>query len=602
MTLLSMIFSGSVVMMQATPQVTTGASSTVSEFLINPFVLAILFFFLLGLVRIARYLAGHPAQLVSLKRVSLNCDEVERNQETDADLIKEDLLRKINPNSIIAQRVIEVHRISRRGGELDQVALAEILATREAAKVSIARYIASILVLLGLCGAIWGLSRLVFKMSPALQQVQEQLEQNTPASGPRTPEETTPVQESFKTLIGIMSDSLKNTRTAFYASLSGILTSVLLLLGNWFVASRQIRLLTEVEDLTATRLVPLFRPPLETAQLAGVVEAFREGSDYLVKLSKDLDDRQQEVSGHLTDLFGIVRKFREGADALEAYQKSAQQAQEQMLTVVNQFVGLTTRIEAHQAGAHVDLEGVVNAVAVSNKNLARAIEDWQKNRESLLQGLEKAARQAHAETRDARDLAQQGITDLAIVIRTALDNQVTSFRSHAIELFDRQKIDSREYLNQMINQQGEFVSLLQKSVAESDGHRALLEGLNATIKEERATFGQRMEKMLEQNATTMRLLVSEQQKILDITGLNRVEEKLERLVNSQSESGHEFAHVGRMLRILIGIVAVATPIFAALGVMFLFDLRPQDLVLRIVSVVVIAIMVFLVGWFLRAKS
>lgn len=613
MTLLSLIFSGLVVLMQAQAPVSTERSSPLSEFIINPFVLAILFFFLLGFVRIIHYLWSLPAQTSSLQRLSANYDSVERSHETDEELIKQDLLREVDPKSIAAQRVIEVQRISLRGGEVDQLALAEILATREGAKVSIARYIASILVLLGLCGAIWGLSRLVFKMSPALQQVQEQLDQGSPQNGTRGAEGAAPVQESFKTLISIMSDSLKNTRTAFYASLSGILTSVVLLLCNWFVASRQVSFLAGVEDLTATKLIPLFRPPPEAAQLAGVVEAFREGSDYLVKLSKDLDDRQQEVSGHLTDLFGIVRKFRDGADALESYQNSVHQAQEQMLGVVNQFVGLTTRIEAHQAGAHVDLEGVVLAVAESNRNLARGIEDWQKNRESLLQGIERTARQAHAETREAREVAQQGITDLALVIRTALDHQVDTLRVHAIELIERQQVDSRKHLTEVVDRQGQFVSVLQKSIVESDGHKELLAGLATTIGEERTTFGQRMEKMFDQNATTLKALLSEQQKILDITGLRKVEEKLEQfvldtrtelvsLMKRQNESGREFARVGRMLQILIGIATVSIPVFATLGVMFIFDLRPQDLGVRIISVVAIVTMVFLFAWFLRAKT
>jgi len=75
---------------------------------------------------------------------------------------------------------LELQRISARGGDFDQVALAEVLAAREGAKVSIARYVASVLVLLGLCGAIWGLSGLVVNMGPALKNVQEQLDKGAP--------------------------------------------------------------------------------------------------------------------------------------------------------------------------------------------------------------------------------------------------------------------------------------------------------------------------------------------------------------------------------------------------------------------------------------
>jgi hypothetical protein len=598
------------------------SSTTLSEYFINPFVLAIIGFFLLGLIRIIRYRWGLLSQTVALNQVNANYQEVVLKEETNSELIKQDLMQGVSPSTSIAQRIVELQRISERNGEIDQVALVEVLAAREGAKISIARYVASVLVLLGLCGAIWGLSRLVFKMSPALEQVQEQLDRSAPAQSANTAPagNATAVQESFKTLISIMSDSLRNTRTAFYASLSGILASVLLLLANWYVSSKQVEFLTGLEDVTATKLIPLFRARPEATQLAEVVTAFREGSEYLVKLSKDLDDRQVEVGTHLDDLFGIVRKFREGADSLEEYQKGVHDAQEQMLAVVNQFMGLTARIEQHQAGAHIDIEGVVSAIGDSNKNLARAIDDWQRKHEDLMQGLDRVSKEARAENRQARQLAESGIAKVAELIRASVDQQVTKLHVNALELLDKQQTGSKQHMGEVLAQQGQFVATLQKAVVESDGHKDMLTALATTIKDERVSFADRMEALSKQNENTLKLLMTEQQKLLDISGMRRVEEKLEafvgdtqahfaELMRTHQRSVRGFAELTSsargltlMLKILTGIAAVSVPVFAALAVMFIFDLRPQDTIMKIVSLGVIILMIGLLAWFLARKN
>lgn len=613
-------------LLQIQPSATPQTTSIFWEYWLNPFVLAILLFFILSFLKLMSYLIKLPRQHAALEQVAENYREVERKQETDPELIKEDLLQEVDPESIPAQRVVELKRISVRGGDFDQVALADVLAAREGAQVSVARYVASVLVLLGLCGAIWGLSGLIRKMGPALVQVQEQLDNTVSENGSARPDagtstdNTAAVQASFAALVKTMSDSLTNTRGAFFASLTGILASVLLLLFNWFVSRRQIDFLATLEDLTATRLIPIFKPLPEAAQLAEVVAAFREGSSYMVRLSEELDGKVSQVGTSLENLFAIVRKFGEGADALRAHQNRVYEAQDQMMGVVNQFMGLTSRIEANQAGAHVDLNVVVKAVGESNKNLARALEDWQARHEDVLQSLERGAKLAHSETVEARKLAEKGITEVAGLIRTSMDQQVALLRAQAIELLEQQQVGTRDHLREVINRQGEFVTQLQKSVAESDGHKELLAGLAKTVEQERSTFAQRMEKILKQNEQTLKALLAEQKQLLDISGMKRVEQSLEKFVSDsraefnqlmdrQEAFGEQFSELsyvanrlGIMLRILIGVAVVTIPVFATLGIMYIFDVRPQDQVMRIASMLVIVTMIFLIAWFLRARN
>lgn len=612
---------------QLQPLSTTPPESMVSEYLLNPFVLAIIVFFLLSFIRLLRYIRWLPGQHSALERVTENYREVERKQETDAELIKQDLLHDVDPDSIAAQRVIELQRISVRGGDFDQVALAEVLAAREGAKVSIARYIASALVLLGLCGAIWGLSGLIRNMSPALNEVQAELDKAgtgaRPAgvpSGAAAADSTAAMQDSFKRLINTMSMSLASTRGAFYASLTGILASVLLLLANWFVSWRQINFLAALENLTATKLIPIFKPPREASQLAEAGAAFREGSNYLVGVSVKLDDKVADIGTSLENLLAIVRKFDDASKALSAHQERVYQAQEQMMGVVNEFMGLTARIETHQANTHGDFEGVVRVVGETNQNLTRALEDWHAKHEDMLQAIERNARQAHSETKEARELAQRGISEVAGLISTSVDSQVGTLHERALQLFAQQQVDTREQLEQMIERQGSFVTGLQESVAKSDGHKALLSGLAATISEERGAFAVSLEQVLKRNEQALGALLTEQRQMLDISGMRRVEQGLEQFV---SENRTEFAalvqrqteldrhlgqlgqlagRLGTMLRILIGIAAVTVPVFAALGIMYIFDLRPEDPRVRAGSLLLLALMIFMLAWFLRAKT
>jgi hypothetical protein len=602
-------------------------TSMLSEYVLNPFVLAILGFFLLGFIRLARYFARLPEQRAALAVVTENYREVERKQETDAELIKQDLLHDVAPDTIVAHRVVELQRISVRGGDFDQLALAEVLAARESAKISLARYVASVLVLLGLCGAIWGLSGLIRNMSPALNEVQTELDKSAPGArapnaptGTEGPDSTAAIQDSFKKLIKTMSDSLASTRGAFYASLTGILASVLLLLANWFVSWQQINFLAALEDLTATRLIPIFKPPPEAAQLAEAVAAFREGSNYLVRLSDELDGKVSQVGTSLENLFAVVRKFGEGADALRSHQDRVYQAQEQMMGVVTEFMGLTARIETHQANTHGDLTGVVRAVGESNQNFTRALEDWHSKHEDMLQAIERNAKQAHQETKEARELAQQGISEIANLMRDSVDNQVGNLRAQALDMLAQQQVGTLEHLEQLLERQGQFVAELQESVGKSDGHQALLSGLATTISEERSAFAARLEQVLKQNEQALKALLAEQKQLLDISGMRRVEQGLEQfvrenrtefaaLVSRQTELDQHFGQLSqlagrlsKMLRLLIGVATVTVPVFAALGVMFIFDLRPEDQLMRAVALLVIAAMIFMLAWFLRSKT
>jgi len=579
----------------------------VREYWTNPFVIAIWAFFVVGLVAILRYLRSLPTQQTALRVTHSNYDKLIKLNETNPEAIRAELLKGVDHRSIAAQRIDELHWISVHGGDFDQVALADVLAAREGARISIARYGASVLVLLGLCGAVYGLSSVVVQMGPELRQVQEHLaSKNTQA-------------EAFTSLLNTMSSSLVHTRGAFYASLTGILSSVLLLFANWWVGYRQVRFLTKIEDLTATKLIPAFKPLSKETELAGAVDSFREGSNYLVRLSDSLDGKMTQVGGGLENLFAVVRKFSEVGEALRSNQEGVREAQARMIEVVDRFVAVTSRIENIQTESKTAISDLLSAVQASNKNLGRAIDEWKSKHESVLQEVQRAFQLAHSETKDARDTSKDWIGQTIDLVKGSLDGQLAQLNTQALEMLEKQQVSNRNQLKEVLTDQSVFVSKLQEAVLNGDGHREMLEGLGKTIAQERKDFAETLRKVMDRNESAVTSLITEQKKLLEVSQMKSVEQGLERFANEnrgqfsallveQKEFTKQLAGVGegmgsltRILRTLVAVAVVSIPVFAALGVMFIFNIKPTDTETQVISTLAIVAMIVLIAMFLRSK-
>jgi hypothetical protein len=603
--------------LQATGAQPVADQSIFKEYVSNPFVLAIIAVFLWGLFLLGRYLTRLPAQHKGINLVQENYNELVELKETDPDVIREELLKDVSSNLIVAQRVEELHWIGVHGGDFDQVALSEVLASREGAKISFARFGASVLVLLGLCGAVMGLSNVVVKLGPRLKEVQQNLASKSSSSGQaadaRLRSNTDPIQESFTTLLDTMSDSLVHTRGAFYASLTGILLSVLLLIGVWWVSSRQVRFLTRLEDLTATKLIPIFKPPSEEARLAEAVEAFKEGSAYIVNLSDQLEGRVSQVGTSLENLFAIVRKFGQGAEALQANQDRVITAQNEMMEVVQDFVSLTSRLETSQGEVRQEIHSLLESLSETNKNLARGMDEWQSKNENLLQLIQQSSEKSHSEVMNSREEAKEWINQTVGLIRTSIDDQMSKLNSQAIDMIERQQEAHNKLLERVVADQRSFVIDLKESVANSDGHRDMIAGIEQTFREERETFSATLLRMAENNERALRDIVSDQEELLDLQRMEEAEERMEkfaermganqeRLARQMSAAGNQLAYLSRALGLLIAVLVIAIPVFATISIMFIFDVRPVEPLAQVLTFLGIMASITLLAWFLKSKE
>jgi hypothetical protein len=488
----------------------------------NIFVDIIWVLFFLAVYFSVRYLSRlRRKQEPALRQVQANLQAVSKGVEHDTALVKAALLNNVSGDSVIAARIGELHVISRRGGDFEQVALAETLAASESSRTSFTRYVASVLVLLGLCGAIYGLSNLVLQMGPELRKMQE-LSRQTSAVGsnaPTTPTQNTSltsIQESVSTLIETMANSLEHTRGAFAASLTGIGCSIALLFFNWFVGRKQVDFLTEVETLTATKLIPLFKPLPPAFELSGAVNSFNAGAQLAARMAHELEGVVESGAQHFQNLFFAISKFEQGARAIEESQQSVADAQSKMLAIAEQFTNVTEGIAKYQESSKDDISGVVSAVNDSNESIKKAIEEWRAKHQEVLGQLDNVVKKAYTESKEAKQETKQ-----------ILEQYITTYSDKIIETLNNQQKSNQDHLNQMIEAQKQHIDTLQRAILDGQGHKELVDGLNEVLAEERGDF-----------STKFRELIEPQQKNLaeQLTAIIGRQEKLFKRLESLSAS------------------------------------------------------------------
>lgn len=437
------------------------------SYLTNVFVILIWVLFLIAVFSSLRYLRWLRQEKHTLAQAQSNLAGVIQAPESDLASVKSRLLENLPAESILAKRIEDLYWLSQRGSNLEHLTSVDTLAARENGRTGFARSIASVLVLLGLCGAIYGLSNLVIQMGPELRNMQQLSKDNAArqsTSSASSPQNTSldPIQKSVNTLIETMANSLEQTRGAFAASLTGISLSILLLLLNWFVTKRQIHVLTEVEELTAAKLIPLFQPLPDTLELSGAANSLSVAAEYASSLTGGLDNIMEQAIQSVQVVFTSVRKLEQGATVIRESQESMTQAQLQFMALANQFSGLTQEIKQHQDGAKADVSNLAAAVIETNKYIKRVLDDSKTQNENLLRKVEEVSKQSifsSTETKkETHNLVTQDISEIK-----------TTFESNQTELLQQ-------------------IKDLVAAAGNGEGAKELVEHLGPILAEERSAF------------------------------------------------------------------------------------------------------------------
>lgn len=458
-------------------------------------IVAIAIFFVWACRSLLRYKRELPEEHKGLKRVEQNYEKLRLTEEKNPDVIEKALLIGVGSNTAVAQRVKDLHSIRSYGGDLDQAPLAEVLATREATKISFAKYVSSILVLLGLCGAILGLSKLVFQMAPELRTMQESTKRRASTPNPAnttTAAERNAFDQSLDSLVKTMANSLEHTMYAFAASFLGIITSISLLYFNLRISSRQLQFLTELEDLTATKLIPIFKPPRELSELSEAVEAFKDASEYVSAVSTNLENTSTRVEKSMLDFDDIVFKFRTGTETLQQKDERINEAQATIEQLMREFTAGSKNIENYLSTSKALIESIIKIIGDSDKRFDRAIEEWRKNNEKLLQEIQDVSTKAAKQTQDAREETQKAIDGISGLIKDSLTRQLETLNKNCLAAFKNQQDLNQAVLRDIVQEQKNFVTELQGSV-NGNGNREFITGVNDFIKAESLSFGEVLE-------------------------------------------------------------------------------------------------------------
>ena len=320
---------------------------------IQVFLGAIGVFLALGLLALGRVVLRTYIRAGQLARLGANAERAASGPR-DLDSCAAALLDGLPPGGPAAHRVEALLAMRRLGqSHPDATGLAALAEAEIHRQVLLPRALAGVLVLLGLCGAITGLLGVLPKVSELIGRqaalvgriIEFQASQaSQPAEGRKAGAPKAwqaELQADRDALTREFSLAMEHMRPAFAASIAGIVSTILLMLGlavTEGLAER--KLLAPLEELTATRLVPLLTAPDDLGTLQEALKVLTGTGDYLSQLSDRMLDQAGQVEAQLSILYSVIHQFETGSRDLGKGHEEIRAAHESTLATVRQFQAL----------------------------------------------------------------------------------------------------------------------------------------------------------------------------------------------------------------------------------------------------------------------
>ncbi|MDX8377163.1 MAG: hypothetical protein R8L53_03985 [Mariprofundales bacterium] len=232
----------------------------------------------------------------------------------------------IENDSLIAQRVMYLEALHARHANIDQAALAETLLAREYARMSTARYLDQVLILSGVFGTIVSLSMALMGASGLLQSAVN--------------------SEGMGMVIHGMSAALSTTMTAIFCYF----------FFHYFLVAAQnlrTRLLSSLEEITATELLPNFQGNAQTVQqhmlalikaLKLTVEASQQSQSNFDAILTGIHVTTQQHDKQMQQIVQQVTDFTDNQAALLEIQKTLANMQQNIEQQGTQYTQILNSI------------------------------------------------------------------------------------------------------------------------------------------------------------------------------------------------------------------------------------------------------------------
>lgn len=399
--------------------------------------------------------------------------------------------------SFIKTRLDRISNMVLFGALPDQETLSHLLSQQEDVKGSRVRYIAGILVMVGLLGTFLGLVQ-------AVQYLQHFFVQKQTVD--------------FNAMFSDMEQTLGGLDKAFGTSIAGITAYLVLGYMNIVLGAKQAYILNRIEHLTSESVLPIFWrfrektnqdvpsqaieilqtiPGILTQEISAVLEQvmlrtiggssenLKNTGEYLKQASEGLRLGQQNFTETVQSFGGFLSSFQNGGEQLAS-------SQEAILNGVQQFSLALTRFEGQQQSLTTSLELTQRYIENSEKRLNHVdqmVEQmsgvWEHHR-TAFDNLAQTIQQEHAmlvqATSQLQDFSSSLSSNLQEFLRVAQDRLQVPIEKD-IEVH-QQLIESFTLLTSLVHEMKRFI------FDEQNGLRLLSTSLNETFGETKFQFHQ----------------------------------------------------------------------------------------------------------------
>jgi hypothetical protein len=332
---------------------------TVSSCLING-IIFILFLTGVTIVLRGRFLVQKETEcLDKVRKIFEKADKDRRDDLLDA--LEE---ASLPPQRLVVQAIRDVQNVKSLNGNVE--IMAESLRAAYVPRSTWGRYIAGILIILGLIGTILGLSQAIVNLRGIL------LEMGTVVT-----------RHVFQEMISEILGSLSFMETAFSTTLCGFIFFLSLsFLDHWYHRAQEL-FAREFENFNFNVLIPFFTPKQVEDSLADITHVLKASGSGLVEVSSGITDLvtivndNQEIYSQMADTFrgtvdGIIQAqhelnlhYKRVTDSTEAFLELSRELSKEMI----QNQAATEQLFAKLSGDKTELEKMYDRVETATQRL-----------------------------------------------------------------------------------------------------------------------------------------------------------------------------------------------------------------------------------------
>jgi len=373
----------------------------------------------------------------------------------DSDQLTEELSDSgVRKGSVVYKRIERIIEIKNNQGQIDQDALSEVLVGKESVKAGGARYVLSILIILGLIGTLWGLSHAIIEVQPLVTDVE---------------------LEALTQISTVIRRTLAGMSTAFATTLAGLFTSLFLGVFSWRFNRKQALFLAELEDFTTTTLLPCFSSPVGLDAIQNAAEKLAESTETMKFTAEENVRAMEKAIQQLTDVswearleqqYTLAETFEEttrnllkSLEGIGSFQFTVEDAVKTFKTSTEQSIKQVTE---SQGELRDTLNKTLPDLSTESESLKDAITEYQNSQTGFINDLNRTLR-------GGNDELLQHITDIIADYKNSLtdftnnlNSAISNGNDALVERLTGVLQNSRGHIDKIVGQQQDMVGMLKE--------------------------------------------------------------------------------------------------------------------------------------------